>query len=258
MADLISPKQKIRTIIVDDEQPAQELLLNYICEYCPELEIVAVCGTAKSAFATISGENPQLVFLDVRMPLVNGFDLLRMFDPIYFKVIFVTGHSEYAIDAFRFAAVDFLLKPVKVSELTEAVNKVKSNLMLAGPINQLKTLMENISKPLKQNKNLIIADFNGFSVIKTDDIILCQAEGCFTVIYLINDELINSARNLKYFEEILDPQQFMRVHYSYLINLHHVKRYTSNDEIILTDDLKCNLSRSNKQEFHEYYKNRKS
>jgi two-component system LytT family response regulator len=251
MADPISLKQRIRTIIVDDEQPAQELLVNYICEYCPELEIVAVCGTAKSAFAAISGKKPQLVILDVLMPLADGFD------PIYFKVIFVTGHSQYAIDAFRFAAVDYLLKPVKVSELTEAVNKVKSSLMLTSPINQLQGLIENFSQPQKQNRNLIIADHNGFSVVKTDEIILCQAEGCFTVIYMVNDELINSARNLKYFEEVLDPKQFMRVHYSYLINLHHVKRYTSNDEIILTDDLKCNLSRSNKQEFQEYYKNRK-
>jgi two-component system LytT family response regulator len=257
MADPISLKQRIPTIIVDDEQPAQELLANFICEYCPELEIVAVCGSAKTAFAAISGKKPQLVILDVLMPLADGFDLLRMFDPIFFKVIFVTGHSQYAIDAFRFAAVDFLLKPIKVAELAEAVRKVKSTLMLTRPINQLQSLIENFSQPQKQNRNLIIADNNGFSVVKTDEIILCQAEGCFTVIYLVNDELINSARNLKYFEEILDPKQFMRVHYSYLINLHHVKRYTSNDEIILTDDLKCNLSRSNKQEFQEYYKNQK-
>ena len=257
MVDLMFLKQRIRTVIVDDEQPAQEVLVNYICDYCPELEIVAVCGSAKTAFAAISEKKPQLVFLDVMMPLSGGFDLLRMFSHIDFKVIFVTGHSQYAIDAFRFAAVDFLLKPVKVSELTEAVDKVKNNLKLTVPIDQIQSLMESFSQPSKQNRNLVIANSNGFSVVKTDEIILCLAEGCFTVIYLINNELINSSRNLKYFEEILDPQLFMRVHCSYLINLHHVKRYSSNDEIILTDNLKCSLSRSNKQEFHDYYKNRK-
>ena len=191
------------------------------------------------------------------MPLAGGFDLLRMFNSIDFKVIFVTGHSQYAIDAFRFAAVDFLLKPVKVGELTEAVNKVKSSLKFTDPIYHLQDLMESYALPTKQNKNLVIANSCGFSVVKTDEIILCRAEGCSTTIHLVNNGTITSARNLKYFEEIFDPTKFMRVHYSYIINLDHVKKYTNNDEIILTDNLKCCLSRSNKQEFQEHYKNRK-
>ena len=257
MTEPISKLQKIRTVIVDDEQPAQEVLVNYICDYCPEIEIVAVCGSAKSAFEAINDKKPQLVFLDIQMPKESGFELLRMFGSINFKVIFVTGHSEYAIDAFRFSAVDFLLKPIKVGELAEAINKVKSEPTLSGPINQLQNLMESFAPATKQNKNLIIPDSGGFSVVKTDEIILCQAEGCSTTIHLINNGMITSARNLKYFEEIFDPQKFMRVHYSYIINLDHVRKYTNNDEITLTDNLKCCLSRSNKHEFQEHYKNRK-
>ncbi len=257
MADPISKIKKIRTIIVDDEQPAQEVLINYICDYCPEIEIVAVCGSAKSAFEAINIKKPQLVFLDILMPNESGFELLRMFGTFDFKIIFVTGHSEYALDAFRFSAVDYLLKPIKVAELTEAVNKVKSGQMLSGPINQLQDLMESFVFPTKQNKDLVIADSGGFSVVKTDEIILCKAEGCSTTLHLINNETITSARNLKYFEEIFDPMKFMRVHYSYIINLDHVRKYTNNDEITLTDNLKCCLSRANRHEFHEHYKNRK-
>jgi two-component system LytT family response regulator len=104
----------IKSVIVDDEQPSREALANYIREYCPDIEIVSECKSAKTAFKCINERRPQLVFLDIEMPRGSGFDLLKMFKTIPFKVIFVTAFSDYAIQAFRFSATDYLMKPVKV------------------------------------------------------------------------------------------------------------------------------------------------
>src|ERR1035437_4787774 len=122
--------KSIKTIIVDDEKPSREALVNYITEYCPDIEIVSECKSIKTAYKSISELKPQLVFLDIEMPNGSGFDLLKMFETIDFKVIFITAFSDYAIQAFRFSATDYLLKPVKVIELIDAVAKVQQELTI--------------------------------------------------------------------------------------------------------------------------------
>jgi len=248
--------KKIRTVIVDGERLEREALIHAIGEYCPEIEIVAECGSASEAFKAIMETYPQLVFLDVEIPKSNGFELLRMFNPVNFKFIFVTTLSQYATDAFRVHAVDYLLKPLRNFELIESVNKVKNELKIAGSISQLEKLVEGFTGNIRQNSNLVLIDTNGFSVVRTGEVIMCKAETYCTSVFLVNHIIENSAKNLKYYEDILDPHQFMRVHHSYIINLDHVKRYNNKDEIILTDNLTCCLSRAHKHGFQEYYRNR--
>ena len=247
---------KIRTIIVDDEQPSREALANYIAEYCPSLEVVAECNSAKEAFKAILENKPQLVFLDIEMPKGTGFDLLRMFSTVNFKVIFVTAYSQYAIDAFRFAAVDYLLKPIKIAELVESVERIAKSLKPVGILDNLLELVDNFAQPSEKNNSLIVSDSKGFTVLKMNEVVMFKAEGYCTVIFLANDTSVTSSRNLQYYEEIIDQHHFMRVHHSYIINLDHVKSYTYQEEIILTNNLKCSLSRVNKKAFKDHYKNR--
>jgi two-component system, LytTR family, response regulator len=244
----------IRTIIVDDEKPARDVLSNYLREFCPNVQIVAECNSAKSAFKAITEYQPQLVFLDVEMPKGSGFDLLRMFAPIHFKVIFITAFSNYAIQAFRFSAADFLLKPVKISELKEAVNKVIHEFELKDSYLSVKALLDNLKGHTPPNDNLVISDTKGFSVIKTSDIIYCEADGYCTNFYLQGKSKICSSRNLKFYEELLPVHLFIRTHHSFIVNLSHVKGYSHQEEILLTDGLKCPLSSGKKNAFISKFK----
>lgn len=250
-------QQLIKTIIVDDEKPSREALSNYIREYCPGVQIVAECKSAKMAYHAISEYQPQLVFLDIEMPRGSGFDLLKMFDPINFKVIFVTAFSVYAVQAFRFSATDFLLKPVKVSELQEAVNKVREELSVKNSFLNIKALLDNFEGQYSMANNLVIPDTKGFTVVKTSDIIMCEADGYCTQFYLVEKAKITSSRNLKFYAELLPENLFVRTHHSYLVNLQHVKGYSHQEEILLTDGIKCALSAGHKHSFIDLFKKHK-
>ncbi len=141
----IMTTQLIKTVIVDDEDPSRKALSNYLREFCPNIQVVAECGSAKTAFKAINEKQPQLVFLDIEMPKGSGFDLLRMFDTINFKVIFITAFSNYAVQAFRVSATDFLLKPVKITELIEAVKKVQFEVANEISYENIKALLNNLS-----------------------------------------------------------------------------------------------------------------
>jgi two-component system, LytTR family, response regulator len=246
----------IKTIIVDDEKPSRDALANYISEYCPELEVITTCKSVNEAHKAILEHNPLLVFLDIEMPRGSGFDLLRMFKTIDFNVVFVTAFSDYATRAFRVSATDFLLKPVKVSELVEAVNKVKQNLKFKSYQN-LTVLLENLEAPAESIKKLIIPNLKGFTAVNPSDIILCEANGYCTNFFLTGTTKTSSSYHLKYYEEFLPANQFLRVHNSYIINLEHVTGYTHQGEIILTDNYRCPLSKTHKQAFLQRYKNKK-
>jgi two-component system LytT family response regulator len=191
------------------------------------------------------------------MPNGDGFELLRMFSKIDFKVIFVTAFSDYAIRAFRFSATDYLLKPVKVDELIEAVNKVRQELTVRNTNLNLQVLMEGISNKELPDDQLVIPSTKGFSVIKISDIIMCEAEGYCTHFYLAGKEKITSSKNLKHYEELLVNKNMMRVHHSNLINLAHVKGYCHIGEISLTEDICCPLGNNYKSRFLEVFGKKK-
>jgi two-component system LytT family response regulator len=221
------------------------------------VEIVAECNCVKTAFKAITDYNAQLVFLDIEMPNGNGFDLLRMFEKPAFKVIFVTAYSEYAIKAFRFSATDYLLKPVKIDELIEAVNKTKQE--LESPphlIQDLKVLFQNLADNQHMH-NLVIPDQKGFKVLNPDQIIMCEADGYCTIFYLEGNEKITSSKNLKHYEDFLTEYQFHRVNRAFLINLKHVKGYTKQGEIILNEKLSCPLGDNYKNHFLKIFNNLK-
>jgi len=239
---------QIRTIIVDDEKPARELIKNHISEHCPELEIVALCNSVTSAYRAILKHQPQLVFLDIEMPGTNGFELLNRTKKYDFHVIFITAYSDYAANAFRVSAVDFLTKPVKIKELNEAVNKVKQQIALKATSN-LSKLLDKIDSNDLTISRFIIPNSHGFSAIDPSDIILCEANGYCTTFYILNKLKITSSRHLRYYSELLPRGNFIRVHNSYIININHVTSYSSQGEIHLSEGNTCPLSNSHKKDF---------
>jgi two-component system LytT family response regulator len=247
----------INAIVVDDEKPSREAMVNYLTEFCPDVHVAAECATAQSAFLAIEKHKPQLVFLDIEMPKGSGFDLLRKFKQVTFKVIFVTAFSKYAVDAFRFSATDYLLKPVKVSELVEAVAKVRDELATHNSFDNIGTLLQNFGTANDFEHCLVVPNTHGFAVVKTPSIIMCEAEGYCTHFHIINKPKITSSYNLKYYEALLPINQFMRVHKSFIINKMHIQGYTNQNSILLSDNLNCPLSATHKAVFMQAFKHKK-
>lgn len=245
--------RRIKTIIVDDEQPSRAALSTYIGDYCPDVEIVAACDSAKSAYHAILEFKPQLVFLDIEMPNGSGFDLLQLFKNPTFRVIFVTAFSEYAIRAFRFAAADYLLKPVKVDELVESIGRIKGDLLKEQSHPQLSVLLDSLNSHNRELHQMVIRDTKGFTVIKTADLIMCAADGYCTVLHLAGNRKITCTRNIGYYEELLGGQM-VKVHRSYLINPSKVTGYNRQGIISLEEGLSCPLGDSYKQGFLERYR----
>lgn len=242
---------RLKAIVIDDEKPSREALSTYIRDYCPEVEIVAECDSVKIAYKAITELNPHLIFLDIEMPNGNGFDLIKLFKNPPFKVIFVTAYSDYAIRAFRFAATDYLLKPVKVDELVEAVNKVVQELNDKQSNQNIQVLMENVASPKEEIQQLVVPDNKGFTVIKLADLIMCEADGYCTHFYLKGKRKITSTKNMKHFEELFANKQIIRVHRSFLISLSKITGYTKQGEIRLEENLSCPLGNNYRQQFME-------
>jgi len=243
----------LKAIIVDDELPSREGLSKYVQDFCADVDVVEACDSVKTAYHSILNHRPDLVFLDIEMPNGSGFDLLKLFKTPPFKVIFVTAYSEYAIRAFRFSAADYLLKPVKVDELVEAVDKVRE--ALNGKVDNfdIQTLKENLTSKTAP-ENLVISDIKGFTVIKVKNIIKCEGEGYCTHFHLAGGRKLTSSRHLKYYEELLDRNHLMRVHHSCLVNLDAVESFTRQGEILLVEGLKCPLGDKYKAGFIEWFR----
>jgi two-component system LytT family response regulator len=244
-----SSSRKLHTIVVDDEKLSREVLCNYLDEYCPEVEVIDTASSIKTAYKKILKTSPDFIFLDIEMGDGKGFDLLSLFEEINFKVIFVTAYSEYAVKAFRYSAVDYLLKPIKIDELCEAVKKVKGKEETdADPLN-LRTLVSNLKNGSVQVPNLVIPHLKGFQVLKIPEIIMCQADGYCTNFYLTGNRKIVSSKNLKHFYSLLFEHNFIRIHNSYVINLEHVTAYNRQGEIELTESHTAHLGDSYKNDF---------
>lgn len=241
----------ILTIVVDDEKPSREVLSNYLRDYCEDIQVVAKASSVKSAYKAIRKHNPDLLFLDIELGDGKGFDLLSKFDKIDFRIIFVTAYSEFAIKAFRVNAVDYLLKPVKIDELKAAVEKAKSLDSKINESERIAELLKNFLPDSSKQPTITIPHIKGFDVLKVNEMIMCKADGYCTNFFLTGKRKIVSSKNLKYYERLLGKHNFVRVHYSYLINLNHICRYTKQGEIELSEGNRAPLSDSNKKMFFE-------
>jgi two-component system, LytTR family, response regulator len=239
----------LRTIVIDDEKLSREVICNYLKEYCNDIEVVATASSVKTAYRAISKYNPDFIFLDIEMADGKGFDLLMMFEQINFKVIFVTAYSEYAVKAFRFSAVDYLLKPVKIDELISAVEKIKYLKWQIPGTDIIAELVKNLDRESALPRTLVIPHLKGFDVLKISEIIMCMADGYCTNFFVTGNRKYVSSRNLKQFDDMLEEQNIIRVHHSYMVNINHVLSYSRQGEILLTEGHKAYLGGSYKNYF---------
>lgn len=242
----------LRAIVIDDEKPSRDVLCNYLYEFCEGVKVVATAASVSSAFKAITKFKPDLVFLDIEMGDGQGFDLLKKFDKIDFRIIFVTAYSEHAIRAFRVNAVDYLLKPVKIEELKEAVGRVVKTADSDYDYHEaIQQFMRQIIEPGGGNRTLVIPHTKGFEVLKINDIIMCQANGYCTNFYLKGKRRVLSTKNLKYYEQKLIKDNFLRVHHSFIVNMDYVAGYTRQGEIILEEGYRASLGDTFKTTFME-------
>lgn len=245
----------IKAILVDDELHGLETLSILLADYCPDVKVMEKCPSAKKALEAIGKNKPDLVFLDIEMPVMNGFELLGQFEQIPFSVIFTTSYDQYAIKAIRFSALDYLLKPVDPKELIVAVNKV-NNKKLAPTNEQLQMLMNQLQHKESKFTKIAVPTAEGFELIPADNVIRCEADDNYSHLYLKNKTKIIASRTLKEMEEQLkDFPYFLRVHHSYIVNLNEVVKYVRGEGgyLVMTDDSTVNVSRSRKESLLKFF-----
>lgn len=214
----------IKTIIIDDEADGRDSLVHAIQTYCQDLEIIRVCSSAPEGLEAIQQDDPDLVFLDIQMPHMSGFEVLQRAGNTDFKIIFVTAHNQYAIKAIKFSALDYLLKPVDIDDLLQAVKRYQQQADKTMK-DQFHHLFSNLSLTSSHFEKLAIPSIDGIEFIPVQDIIFCQADGNYTKIHLSNRNSLLASRTLKDFEMLLSDVGFCRVHHASLINLKHISKY---------------------------------
>jgi two-component system LytT family response regulator len=238
----------IKTIIVDDEPNCCELLRVMIQKFCPALTVVAICSSGEDALIAFEKYHPQVVFLDVEMPHMSGFELLEKLSAVDFELIFTTSYNQYAIKAIRINALDYLLKPIDREELIQAVAKVSTRLN-APSINQLKNLLRNDFASKSLLKRIALPTLDGLQMEEIDSIISCSSDGNYTHFLMKKNRKLVVSRSIKDIEELLADYSFVRVHNSFLVNLNEVQRYFKGDGgyLQMTDGSKVEVSRSRKE-----------
>lgn len=218
---------KLTTIIIDDEPRARETIKNMLMLYCPQLDVLGEAASVASGVELIKKIQPEVVFLDIQMPDGSGFDLLKQLETIDFSLVFVTAFDEYAIKAFKFSAVDYLLKPIDPDELIKSIERIKIH--RKNDSIDLEMILHNLRDLKKENKKLVLKTAESIYVVGVTDIISCESSGNYTYFYFTNEKSILVSHTLKEYEEMLKEFSFLRVHQSHLVNLEHIKRYDKSD-----------------------------
>lgn len=241
----------IRAIIIDDEEDARDALRMAVEKYCSGISVERVCATPETGIEAIGEIRPDLVFLDVQMPCMSGFDVLQRTSPVTFEVIFVSAYDKYAIKAIRFSALDFLLKPIDVDDLMQAANRVKARLNQDDSRHIYQSVLNNVQHKAGRIERLAVPSIEGIDFFDTTDIIFCKADGAYTSIYMSGKGPKLVSRNLKDFEHMLSESGFCRVHHSYLINISHVQKYIKGEGgyVEMSDGHVVDVSRRRKEEF---------
>lgn len=223
---------ELKAIIVDDELIARKTLQAMLTELCEEVNVVASIANVDEAEKSIIEHEPDIVFLDIEMPVHNGFELLNRFDEIDFEVIFTTAHEVYAVDAFRASCIDYLLKPIHGKHLLEAIDKYKERAMVKDFKVRQNLLMENMKAPNLSIEKIGIITKEGIHIVTIADIIYIKSCSTYSEVYTVSDPMITVSKRLKDLDVLSNHSNFYRVHRSYIINLNHCKQYLRFDEQI--------------------------
>jgi two-component system LytT family response regulator len=240
----------IRSIIVDDELKSRESLKILLEDFCENVEVLALCQNVAEGIEAIKKYKPDIIFLDIQMQRETGFDLLAQLKTIDFEIVFTTAYSEYAIKAFKFSAIDYLLKPINIEELKRALTKVEKK--LSGNFSdRLAQLIQNLNPSNAQNYKLALPTSDGLVFVKVEDIIYCEASSNYTEIYMSDGKKHLVSRTLKEYEDMLVEHNFYRIHNSHLINLNAIKKYVRGEGgyVVMNNDISLDVSKRKKEGF---------
>ena len=235
-----NPGKPLTVLIVDDELHGRENLKKILETYCPEVEILGLAGSVVKARELADSLKPEVVFLDINMPVLDGFDFLAEYEKRDFIVVFVSAHEEFGINAVKAGAADYLLKPINIRELKQTIKKLLSM--------RAKHVQGEISR---DNEKLLIPSSHGFNVVLVDDLLRLEADGSYTTLVMKDGKTVVVSRTLKDFEDTLPADKFFRTHKSHLVNLQYIKDYSnlSGNLVTMTDGSKVGISRRKAPEF---------
>jgi len=241
----------VTAIIVDDESKCILLLKHLLDNHCPTVSVVATADSAAQGLQLIQQYKPGLVFLDIEMPGKTGFELLASLPEINFKVIFTTAYNHYAIKAIRFSALDYLLKPIDLDELKNALARLEGIKTIKDAPLPIDMLVGNIKTPGHGFSRITLSTQDGLVVLHVKDILYCEASGSYTFFYLRNGEKLTISKTLKEYDDLLGEFQFFRVHNSYLVNLNEVKKYIKGEggSVIMSNGDEVFVSKRRKDAF---------
>lgn len=245
----------IKALLIDDEQENRSLLTKLLLPHQQEIAVIGEAATIQEAHTAILTLKPELVFLDISLPPHNAFELLEALPKIDFLIIFITAHHDYALKAFEYSAVSYLLKPLQEEQLDKALQQVQSLLKHTSLAKTYQTLIHNIKYPTFSNQTKIcLPTAEGFDVVLAQDIMYCCADSNYTFVYLQNAAPLCVSKTLAEIEEILPFPQFFRIHKSHLINLNHLKKYLKNQggTAVMSDGKALDISRRKKTQFIEH------
>lgn len=245
----------IKCVLVDDEKNALEMMEWLLKTYCPNVEVVALCSTAEKGIEAINKFKPDVVFLDIEMPRMNGFDMLEQVSSLSFEVVFCTAYDQFAIKAFKYSALNYLLKPVDPEYLKATIMRVEEKKALPTR-EQFALLLQQLNRQTVSTPSRIaLTTGDGLIFVTTADIIYCKAESNYTHVVLTGGRKILVSRVLKELDEALSGPDFYRVHSSYLIGINHIKKFVRGEGgyLVMDNDENITLSRSRRQEFMELF-----
>jgi two-component system LytT family response regulator len=239
----------LRAILVDDEEKALKSLQIKINRFFPNIDIIGISQRPLEAVELIKSKKPDLVFLDIEMPQLNGFDVLQKFENPNFEIIFVTAYNDYAIEAIQCCAIGYVVKPIDNDDLEKAINNAIKNITLKNSLAKNSTLIENLKSTQTSNCKIIIPSQKGLDFIKINDIVRCEGESGYTRIILNNDSAILSSYSIGKFVRMLENKHFLSVHRSHLVNLKFVSGYLNEGYITMENGDSLPISKNKRQEF---------
>lgn len=250
----------ITALLIDDDDNLRNGMKSLLSRYAPEIQIVGEANSVKTGVETMAILQPQVVFLDIQMADGTGFDVLEQIAQRNGKstahIVFITAHEQYAIKAFRFSALDFLLKPVDPDELQIVVEKIKNVLVKNDDYSHIDLLLENIRKKVDNFKRIALSNSDGIHLFEVSDIIRCESEDNYTKFYIKNSKPILISRTLKEYEELLTEHGFERIHQSHLINIAYLKSYIKKDGgyVVMTDNSNIPISQRKRERLQDLLK----
>jgi two-component system, LytTR family, response regulator len=241
----------LRAVLIDDEENSLSALKQKLLQNCPDVDIVGSSTHPETAIEQINRLKPDIVFLDIEMPGINGFNLLQQVGFKNFEPVFVTAYDHYAVKAIRFSALDYLVKPVDIEELKSAVERARQKKDQYSTNDRLELLLDHLSNPRKDFKHIVIPSQESLRFIKVEEIVYLEANVNYTHIYMIDSNKYVVTRTIKEFEDLLPPNTFIRIHNSYIINKDYLEKYIRGEggHVLMRNGIKLDVSKRKKAEF---------